>query len=155
LAQSSGGIGTGAGCLTPSDGTSGPGRIGNNGVIIRKIRVSHKDVTDGTSNTVMIGESSFGPIDGDENMRPWILGNVTDWIYNVRNIAYPINLANRNGPLKPDRSDVSCGSDHTGGAHFAFTDNSIRFLNEQVEMRVLYALASRAADETVPGDVGN
>jgi prepilin-type N-terminal cleavage/methylation domain-containing protein len=155
LAQSSGGIGSGAGCLTPNDGTSGPGRVGTNGIIVRKEKVSHKDVIDGTSNTFIIGESSFGPVDEDENMRPWILGAVGDWIYNVRNIAYPINAAHRRGPLQPDRSDVSCGSDHTGGCHFVFADNSVRFLNEGVELRILYYLASRGCDEAVPGEIGN
>jgi prepilin-type N-terminal cleavage/methylation domain-containing protein/prepilin-type processing-associated H-X9-DG protein len=150
-----GGIGTGAGCLTPNDGTSGPGKVGTNGIIIRKEKVSSKDVTDGSSNTMMIGESAFGPRDTDSNMRPWILGAVGDWIYNVRNITYPINLAYRNGPLQPDRSDVSCGSEHTGGAHFAFADGSVRFLSDNTELRILYALASRACDETLTGDLGN
>jgi len=158
LGQSSGGIGAGAGCLTP---TSSAGRVATNGIIIRTDRVgdggaivrnnhvSNKDVTDGTSNTFMVGESSFGPVDTDQNMRPWILGAVGDWIYNVRNIAHPINGAHRTGPLSPARSDVSCGSDHPGGCHFAFADNSVRFFNDQVDLRTLYFLASRAGDEAV------
>jgi prepilin-type N-terminal cleavage/methylation domain-containing protein/prepilin-type processing-associated H-X9-DG protein len=149
-----GGIGAGASCFQPKDLTGGPGKVGNNGIIIRRDIVANKDVTDGTSNTFMVGESSFGPVDQDSNMRPWSLGSVGDWIYNVRNITYPINVAYRHGPLVPDRSDVSCGSDHTGGCHFAFADGSVRFLNENVELRILYALASRACDETVPGDLG-
>jgi prepilin-type N-terminal cleavage/methylation domain-containing protein/prepilin-type processing-associated H-X9-DG protein len=152
LNQSSGGIGTGGGCLSPS---SSAGKVANNGIIIRSETVAIKRVTDGTSNTIMIGESAFGPRDTDSNMRPWVVGSVGDWIYNVRNLAHPINSAYRNGPKNPDRSDVSCGSEHSNGAHFAFADGSVRYLNDSVEMRVLYAVASRSADETVPGEVGN
>jgi prepilin-type processing-associated H-X9-DG protein len=152
LVESAGGIGSSAGCLQPN---SSAGKVATNGIIVRKEIIRGKDVTDGTSNTMMVGESAFGPRDTDSNMRPWIVGSVGDWIYNVRNITHPINKAYRHGPGNPDRSDVSCGSEHTGGAHFAFADNSVRFLNESTEMRVLYAMASRACDETLTGDLGN
>jgi prepilin-type processing-associated H-X9-DG protein len=134
---------------------SSAGKVANNGIIIRSEKVAPKRVTDGTSNTIMIGESAFGPRDTDSNMRPWIVGSVGDWIYNVRNMAHPINAAYRNGPKNPERSDVSCGSEHSGGAHFAFADGSVRFVSDSTEMRVLYAVASRGADETLPGEVGN
>jgi prepilin-type N-terminal cleavage/methylation domain-containing protein len=155
LGTASGGIGSGvAPCLNPGDA----GRAANNGIFVRDLLptddnlVKPKSITDGTSNTMMIGEAAFGPPDADQNMRPWAVGSVGDWIYNVRNIAFPINEAARYGPRSPDRSDVSCGSDHTNGAHFAFADNSVRFLSDSTDLRTLYAMASRAGDETLPGD---
>jgi hypothetical protein len=151
LQQSTGGIGSGAACLDPGSA----GKVATNGIIVRKEPVSTKSVTDGTSNTFMIGEAAFGLPDTDTNFRPWIVGSVGDWIYNVRNIAYPINYAARNGPYNPDRSDVSCGSEHSSGTHFAFADNSVRFLSDATDLVTLYYLASRAGDEVISGEAGN
>lgn len=79
-----------------------------------------------------------------------MVGSVGDYIYNVRNLAFPINLAYRNHPqLDPKRSDVSCGSDHTNGAHFGFADGSVHFIGDTISMRTLYALASRQGDDVI------
>lgn len=157
----SGGIGSGTPtCLSMGDG----GKSANNGIFVRdgkprpqdKNFVYNKSVTDGTSNTIMIGESAFGPRDEDNNMRPWALGAVGDWLYNVRNISYPVNAAYRgHNTINPKRSDVSMGSEHTNGAHFAFADNSVRFLSDDLDLRTLYYLASRSGDETVSSDGTN
>jgi prepilin-type N-terminal cleavage/methylation domain-containing protein len=159
LGQPTGGIGSGVlPCLEPP-GSDDKGRSANNGIFVRDVfptddnRVRPKHVTDGTSNTMMIGESGFGLPDDDKNMRPWAVGSVGMWIYNVRNIAYPINSAPRGRPPhNATRSDTSCGSDHTNGAHFAFADNSVRFLSDSTDLRTLYAMASRAGEEVIPGD---
>jgi prepilin-type N-terminal cleavage/methylation domain-containing protein/prepilin-type processing-associated H-X9-DG protein len=143
-----------ASCLAVGEG----GRAANNGIFVRDgiptpqtvNTVANKSVTDGTSNTMMIGESAFGGVDTDQNMRPWIVGAVGDWLYNVRNMAYPINLAYRKHPqLNPNRSDVSCGSEHSNGAHFGFADGSVHFINDSISLRTLYYLASRQGDETI------
>lgn len=126
------------------------GRLANNGIIIRRTKVSMKDVTDGTSNTLMIGESAFG--DNDTNVRPWIVGSVGNCLYSVRNVAYPINQGEKPGPL---RNNVGFGSEHSNGAHFAFADGSVRFLNDSIELRTMFAMASRAGDETLPADASN
>jgi prepilin-type N-terminal cleavage/methylation domain-containing protein/prepilin-type processing-associated H-X9-DG protein len=152
LGQASG-LGSAA-CLAVGEG----GRAANNGIFVRDgiptpqtvNTVANKSVTDGTSNTMMIGESAFGPIDRDENMRPWAVGAVGDWLYNVRNMAFPINSAYRFHPThSPNRSDVSCGSEHTNGAHFGFADGSVQFISDGISLRTLYALASRQGDETI------
>ena len=143
-----------ASCLAVGEG----GRAANNGIFVRDgvptpetiNTVANKSVTDGTSNTMTIGESAFGGVDTDLNMRPWAVGAVGQYMYNVRNIAFPINLANRNHPqLNPSRSDVSCGSEHTNGAHFGFADGSVHFIGDTISLRTLYSLASRQGDETI------
>jgi prepilin-type processing-associated H-X9-DG protein len=138
------------------------GRAATNGIFIRDFRpgdnnlVKSKHVTDGTSNTVMIAEAGFGPPDVDKNMRPWMVGSVGEWVYNVRNFTFPINRARRSvAPENPDRSDVSVGSDHTNGTHMGFADGSVRFINDTVEIRMLYALGSRGADDLVPSEASN
>jgi prepilin-type N-terminal cleavage/methylation domain-containing protein/prepilin-type processing-associated H-X9-DG protein len=155
------GMGSGGAACINGNGSNSNGRSANNGIFIRDIKpnernfVSTKSVTDGTSNTFLIGESAFGPVDDDQNMRPWAVGLVGSWAYNARNITYPINDAYRGGPRQPTRTDVSCGSEHTSGTHFAFADGSVHFLSDDMDLRTLYYLASRSGDETLPGNVTN
>jgi prepilin-type N-terminal cleavage/methylation domain-containing protein/prepilin-type processing-associated H-X9-DG protein len=154
----SGGYGL-PGCLT--DGACG--RVANNGVMIRNdngnAAIALKAITDGLSNTVMLGESAFGPRDEDEGVRPWVVGafgTPAPCIYHVRNVVYPINKGARTaGGPSIKRNDLGLGSEHSNGAHLAFADGSVRFLNESMELRTLFALASRAGDEVLPGDAAN
>ncbi len=136
---------------------SGCGRIANNGIIIRRTKVGMKDVTDGTSNTMMLAESAFGPRDSDDNVRPWIVGSVGNCLYTVRNVVYPINQGGRGVPGQPDakRNNIGIGSEHSNGAHVALADGSVRFLSDSVEQRTLFAMASRSGDEVLPADASN
>lgn len=150
-------------CLT-NNGSCG--RIANNGIIIRQENgnkaVGTKQVTDGLSNTMMLAESAFGPRDDDDSVRPWIISQVASvgngpCLYGGRNITYPINVgAKAKGtPQEVPRNDVGIGSEHASGTHVAFGDGSVRFLNDSLEQRVMFALASRAGDDLVPGDIAN
>lgn len=146
-------------CLT--DGACG--RVANNGVMIRNdngnAAIPLKTITDGLSNTAMLGESAFGPRDEDEGVRPWVVGafgTPAPCIYHVRNVVYPINQGARTpGGPTIKRNDLGLGSEHAAGGHLAFADGSVRFLNESMELRTLFALASRAGDEVLPADAAN
>lgn len=130
------------------------GALATNGIIVRKIKVAMKDVIDGTSNTMMIGESAFGPRDEDDDVRPWIVGSTGDCLYTVRNVYYQINQGYKGGSPSPSRNNVGLGSEHSSGTHIGFADGSVRFMNETVELRTMFALASRAADD-LPGADAN
>jgi prepilin-type processing-associated H-X9-DG protein len=141
-------------CFKLKDG----GYAANNGMFVRDgvptpetvNTVANKSVTDGTSNTMMIGESAFGPADNEDlNMRPWALGAVGEYLYNVRNMSYPLNIAHRTSSIDPKRSDVGCGSHHSNGAHFGFADGSVHFINDGISLRTLYYLASRQSDDVI------
>jgi len=136
------------GCLSATPTPCGP--VANNGIIIRKVKISGRHVTDGTSQTMMIGESAFGPLDTDDSVRPWIVGSTGNCLYTVRNVYYQIN---RGAKPAASRNNVGLGSEHNGGAHIAFADGSVRFMNDGIELRTLYALASRAGEEVTPGDL--
>jgi prepilin-type N-terminal cleavage/methylation domain-containing protein/prepilin-type processing-associated H-X9-DG protein len=147
------GFGT-PGCLS---GTCG--KLASNGMFIRFEDVAVKNVSDGTSNTMLIAESAGGARDSDPRVRPWVVGAMGDpdaCLYGGRNIAYQINQGFRvpGGPTIP-RNNIGIGSEHSSGCHAAFADGSVRFLREDLELKVLFALASRAGDETLPGDVAN
>ncbi len=116
-----------------------------NGMMYRNSRVRLTDVTDGTSNTLMVGELSWsGGYFGS-----WLAGisNGQALSYSAKNVAYP--LTSLSIDLTYDEwNDTSFGSEHTGGANFVFGDGSVQFISENVELTVYKAAASRNVGET-------
>ena len=121
----------------------GGGLVANNGAIIRKDDIDFRRVTDGTSNTFIIGEASFGDPELQET-RSWWVGGAGAWMYTSRNISFPINSAPLPGRI---RNDIGFGSEHPGGCHFAMVDGSVQFFSENMDSGVLFALASRQGGE--------
>jgi prepilin-type N-terminal cleavage/methylation domain-containing protein/prepilin-type processing-associated H-X9-DG protein len=122
------------------------GGVATNGVIIRN-PVGFKRITDGTTNTFLLGEAAFG-LPKDKKGRPWFVGAHTKWMYNAKNLAYPLNSAAAPGP---PLNNLGFGSLHPGGCHFAMADGSAHFIVENIPLRLLFALASRQANDLVGG----
>jgi len=139
------------------DSPPNPGGWADNGVIVVKVKINFRRITDGTSKTMLVGEQSWrcGP------QRTWIVGTLGDpatdesgWIYNSKNIMYPMHTALREDPGAGfsgyGNSDTSLGSKHPGGAHVLLVDGSVQFLNEDVDLTgVLRAMATRANGELI------
>jgi len=112
------------------------------GVISRgNYGASFGEITDGLSNTFIIGEVVPG----------WCLWQ--DWGYqSFATTAFTINHANRlfaNGTYGASDA-VNCitfRSKHTGGANFVFGDGSVKFLTDSIDFVTYRALASRAGGE--------
>lgn len=131
---------------------SGSGAWANNGIMYPESATSVRHVTDGTSKTLIIGESSwdFGIA------RVWAVGSLYSpsnkshhWAtYAARNIAVPINTLT-SARFMGSPNDISFGSLHPGGAHFALADGSSRYLSENIDLKTYKALASRAVGETI------
>jgi prepilin-type N-terminal cleavage/methylation domain-containing protein/prepilin-type processing-associated H-X9-DG protein len=129
------------------------GGLADNGAIVFNSKIQFKHFSDGTSNTMMLGESSWdsGPT------RTWIVGTLDQnsgpggafhgWVYNSKNIRWPLNTAFREKPgERPsgyNSNDISLGSLHPGGAHLAMADGSARFQSDDAGLNVLRALATR------------
>jgi prepilin-type N-terminal cleavage/methylation domain-containing protein/prepilin-type processing-associated H-X9-DG protein len=99
------------------------------GVMLYDVPVRLSEITDGASQTLIVGEDS-GFSDGQ-----WINGR------NVFDQAFAINQA------PPFENDLR--SDHPGGANALFCDGAVRFLHQGIALRVLAALCTRAGGESI------
>jgi prepilin-type N-terminal cleavage/methylation domain-containing protein len=113
-------------------------------------RASIKDCTDGTSNTLMIGETKFDVYNGDGTpwaYRNWLQDGV-DPTYGINNYFYTTSVPNTHPRLA---SWGYSGSYHDGGAHFVLADGAVRFLSQNLDASLVSRL-SRMADGQVVGE---
>jgi len=125
------------------------GGLAKTGVLFRDSKVRLTDITDGTSNTFLVGELSFNA--NQVGFRIYIRGCNSDGGHSAcagqRNVTYPLNsnpYNNANG-----FNDGSFGSQHTGGANFLLSDGSVRFLSNSITFSVYQATATRSGGEVV------
>lgn len=130
----------------------------NNGVLFLNSRIRFADIGDGSSYTLLIGESPF-----EEGHLGWVSG--TRWT--LRNAGSPIMNAweRRQAALDGtvnineefDEGVVDSlvvggfSSAHTGGAQFVLCDGSVHFLSSSIEPQVFQDLANRADGNLVDG----
>ncbi len=138
-------------------GVEGRSQDTKDGMLFRDSSVRVLDVTDGTSNTLMLGER---PPAADLRYGWWYRGwgQSQDGSLEMLLGASERNVVGEGCPagpfsFAPGRLDNQCDvfhfwSPHTGGANFAFGDGSVRFLSYSAEP-VISALTTRASGEVV------
>jgi prepilin-type N-terminal cleavage/methylation domain-containing protein/prepilin-type processing-associated H-X9-DG protein len=100
-------------------------------------------ITDGTSNTLMVGEISWVNFQTGTRYRSWVRGCDTAPVCaGSRNVVNAIN-----SPSIALFNDIAFGSMHPGGAHFAMGDGSVRFIQDSINLGTYRALASRNGGE--------
>ncbi len=137
-----------------------------NGALYPGSRTRFASIEDGTSQTLLVGERSYV-------FRQWMTG-ATWFGTDVRaasaricgeatnNVAFPINAShaefgyfrghNSRPPGTPNNrplNDLWFGSNHHGGAHFAYADGSTHFLADDTDLTVLQAMATVTGGEVV------
>ena len=138
----------------------------NNGAPYRDQNVGFNGVTDGTSNTLILGEQSDWMLNDDgENVDCRADGNhgfnmgTSPWNsvrrFNLTVVRHPINekvisraigSASNVGPNRPIQSA------HPGGAMVSLCDGSVHFLKETISLDVLFDLADRDDGDIVALD---
>ncbi len=142
------------------------------GPLFRNSRIRIKDITDGTSHTVFLGEKT--PFHSDATWVGIVPGSTTfpsgNFPVATGDAAAPqINV--HSGPSDDHGHDDEDGhdhhatiihppngpfgyvdemySEHDGGCYVAFGDGSVRFIDEQINPLVWSAMSSRAGGETL------
>jgi len=133
------------GTLYPVDGiTDANGGVATGGILYRDSKVKLVQITDGTSNTLMVGEVAF-----EKNLpgyRMWIRGCSTSFTCgSFKNVTNPLNCCPFTGSTR--FMDISFGSNHSGGANFCFGDGTVRFLSNNINFAIYQAAATRDAGE--------
>ena len=111
------------------------------------------DVKDGTSNTMMVGETTRNVYNGGTNAWGY-RGHV---MVGLNLVSYPINrfwyssASPQQQPQGKLGSWAYAGSLHTGGAHFTLGDGSVRFISENIDTTTRQNLA-RMSDGNVLGE---
>ncbi len=123
---------------TPTTSTTPPLGVG-----FQNSRINFRDITDGTSNTIMVGE------------RAWKYGQVMGGAGTVVGFSASVNLQDTNNGVKTaalnaialgydginwsatnaDHQPRGFSSVHVGGAQFVMCDGSVRFISENIDYK--------------------
>ncbi len=109
------------------------------------------DITDGTSNTLVIGEVT-GAGRGLHQGFAWIVLDQID-TYDGVNSYHTVPGGGQWDPVFGGTGIRPMGpsSFHPGGCHFTMADGSVQFLSENITQNVLAALTTRADGEPISG----
>lgn len=148
--------------FAPTVANPAPGGALSDGLFTRCKRYGLAEASDGTSNTVMLGERQFfdpvfdsSPI-VDDRIRDWgwvWFGGEGDANLGTSvpiNFRLPANFDTLGGTTQQlmfDDRINAFGSMHTGGANFGFADGSIQFISQAASPVVFRALGTRSGSE--------
>jgi prepilin-type N-terminal cleavage/methylation domain-containing protein/prepilin-type processing-associated H-X9-DG protein len=125
--------------------------VGNyEGVLTQNRMFGFADITDGTSNTILMAEAAGRP-------KLWRAGRLVDGVSDGAAWAAPGLLHGRgsapNGIAQPGHCAVNCTNQrevysfHPGGANVLMADGSVCFLKASIDIRVFARLVTRAGGE--------
>jgi prepilin-type N-terminal cleavage/methylation domain-containing protein/prepilin-type processing-associated H-X9-DG protein len=150
-----------------SPNNNGAGPLGQHaGIFYRNSRVSFADITDGTSNTIAVGERSH-----NLSYVTWVARSIDGWLGKTSPIEGGTDQFNpspeecwtqimgpaglEDGPRtinNPEAHVEDYWSRHPGGANFLFGDGSVRFLKSTINPVPWRALATRSFGEVISSD---
>ena len=116
-----------------------------NGLFYANSNVAIRDVTDGLTNTLVVGERAFGKI-----------GTVTYqgavWVGKAQHGHYGATFFGIDDTTSArlfGTHHFAFSSQHTGGVHFVLGDGSVKFVNENISQTTLLRVAQRNDGLTV------
>ena len=136
-------------------GVSEPG-IDGDGIFFRNSRIGIRDITDGSSQTFLVGERSqkwcvaswVGAVTGAQLFPP----PGSPAVPFVENASGMVLGHTFEGPPNSAGLECNCFSSlHVGGANFAFADGHVQFLSTSMDKGTYRSLSTRAGGETLGG----
>jgi prepilin-type N-terminal cleavage/methylation domain-containing protein/prepilin-type processing-associated H-X9-DG protein len=136
--------------------------VGSTGAMYLNSHTRLTDITDGTSNTLLVAENDARPVFyvlGGTFKGPGPVsqggGGWADPIgYLIINGSDPSGSGAFPGPCAINcTSDNEVFSFHTGGANILFGDGAVRLMKNTISLAVLAALVSKSGGEILPGDL--
>ncbi len=128
---------------------------GKSGCIFTDSSVSIRDVYDGTSQTLIVGESDAFPDDDpwkqSHSGSDYCPGAACNLSHSWAGVARLSTFWGVNNPNARFYTQAAVQSRHPGGANFTFADGHVTFLNESIELPVLWALTTRDGREVIDG----
>ena len=102
------------------------------GVMIHEVAIRFRDITDGLSHTLVVSE------DADFRDGQWINA------WNLFDQAFPINRA--------PKFENDIRSFHSAGANGLFSDGSVQFMTDSMNLQILAAICTRNGGESIQRD---
>jgi prepilin-type N-terminal cleavage/methylation domain-containing protein/prepilin-type processing-associated H-X9-DG protein len=152
-------------------GMYGTGEIGEapgrgNGMFFRNSRLSFQDITDGSSQTLMVGERSY-----NLSYVTWTGRAIGGWLFTTASfeggtntfhpdpeesftmVLGPVGLEDGlRTPNHPMAHVEDYWSHHPGGVNFLFADGHVGFLKNSINPTPWRSLATRAGGEVISSD---
>jgi hypothetical protein len=126
----------------------------HNGTIVNPDsgKTSLRDITDGTSNTLLTGEAAWNLPDYLFTSGP-CAGQVR-WGFSYWSSPYPLATAfTTMAPFNPKQGGAAVlsrfRSEHSGGTQFTLVDGSVRFISENISQTILDATGTRGGGEVI------
>lgn len=126
------------------------------GAFHRNSRTRMRDITDGLSNSIALGERTNGPIRTSSGMHSGHSIFETAWCCTAREIDDPpddhghmVLFETRFRPNEMNSDDKGISAPHTGMALFALCDGSVRAISENIDATVYSGVSTISGGETV------
>jgi prepilin-type N-terminal cleavage/methylation domain-containing protein/prepilin-type processing-associated H-X9-DG protein len=140
-------------------GTSDPG-VDGDGMFYRNSGVAFKDITDGSANTIALGERSHrlgeaawaGSVTGTMLFPDPSEGEVGKPRLELASGMVLGHVGLGNGPNSPNSEINQFYSLHNQGVEFVFADGHVKFIPDTIDYQVYRAMATIAGGEPAGGD---
>jgi prepilin-type N-terminal cleavage/methylation domain-containing protein/prepilin-type processing-associated H-X9-DG protein len=124
----------------------------NTGPHLYRTKVKLKEIEDGTSNTISVGETienSIGEINGALSRNQWT--RAERFLDSVRTTSVALNTPPwlETFIIDGDKVNGAFASRHPGGAHFAYLDGRVEFMQESIDFDLYQNLSTIAGEPLV------